>query len=68
MSDAQIFVGQREAARLLSVSERTLWRWVKNGDCPATKIGGRTLFSPEALRAWAAAKMTAPSPSCAAAA
>ena len=29
----------REAARLLGVSERTLWQWTRDGLIPAARIG-----------------------------
>lgn len=42
----------REAAKALSVSERTLWTETQAGRVPHTKIGGRVLYPVEALRAW----------------
>ncbi|HZL34003.1 MAG TPA: helix-turn-helix domain-containing protein [Tepidisphaeraceae bacterium] len=44
---APILVSRRDAAKLLSVSERTLADWQ---DVPVTRIGGRVLYSVAALR------------------
>jgi len=43
----------RQAARVLSISERTLWGLTKSGDIPAVRFGGRNVrYSPDDLRAW----------------
>src|SRR5690349_8387341 len=34
----------REAAAALSISERTLWQWTKEGVVPCVKIGATTLY------------------------
>jgi len=47
------FLDRHEAARLLSVSVRTLDQLVADGKVPSKLIGNRRLFSPEALRRWA---------------
>ncbi|MGD9582137.1 MAG: helix-turn-helix domain-containing protein [Lysobacterales bacterium] len=45
---------QREAARVLSVSERTLRNWQQRGVGPPCRRAGRSIFySAESLRAWA---------------
>lgn len=46
-----------DAARALGVSTSTLWHWVRGGQCPVVRHGGRgpghcTLVDPEAVRAW----------------
>jgi excisionase family DNA binding protein len=55
-----LLVDAREAARLLSVSARTLWRLTKDGEVPSVRIGRRVLFAPDALRAWVAVKVRVP--------
>jgi len=43
----------RQAAKVLSISERTLWGLTKAGDIPAVRFGGRNVrYSPDDLRAW----------------
>lgn len=43
----------RQAAKILSISERTLWGLTKTGDIPAVRFGGRNVrYSPDDLRAW----------------
>lgn len=42
-----------EAARLLNVGERTLWRWSRSGVAPAPlKIGGTVRYNRRALSEW----------------
>ncbi|MHB1035226.1 MAG: helix-turn-helix transcriptional regulator [Pirellulales bacterium] len=42
-----------EAARLVNVGERTLWRWSRSGDCPApVRIGGAVRYRREEYLAW----------------
>jgi excisionase family DNA binding protein len=55
----RITVGAVDAAVLLSVSERTLADWTRDGLVPCIRIGSRVLYSPDALRAWAVAKSEA---------
>jgi excisionase family DNA binding protein len=43
----------RQAARILSISERTLWGLTKTGDIPAVRFGGRNVrYDPADLRRW----------------
>ena len=42
----------REAARLLSVCERTLWGLTDRGDLPAVRIGRVVRYDPADLRRW----------------
>jgi excisionase family DNA binding protein len=43
----------RQAAKALSISERTLWGLTKAGDIPAVRFGGRNVrYSPDDLKAW----------------
>lgn len=55
MVEGRLAVRAREAARLLSVSERTLWTWVATRGVPHIRLGGvksTVLFRPEALARW----------------
>ena len=45
-------VSAPEAARLLGVSKPTVYQLMNRADCPAFKIGTRTLISVEGLREW----------------
>jgi hypothetical protein len=47
----KLLVDRRTAARMLSISERTLFDWINAGIVPCLKIRGRVLFSVDALRA-----------------
>ncbi len=51
---AQLLVDTREAARLLSISERTLWTLTNQGSIKATKIGRAVRYSVAALEAFIA--------------
>jgi len=42
----------RQAARALSISERTLATYTKSGLLPVVRIGHSVRYSPEALRDW----------------
>jgi excisionase family DNA binding protein len=46
----------REAAEILSVSERTLWTWTRAGVVPCKKVGGVVLYSVADLQKWLTAK------------
>jgi PTS system nitrogen regulatory IIA component len=43
----------REAARLLSVSEKTIYRWIKRGEIPGFRVSGQYRFSRTELLEWA---------------
>jgi excisionase family DNA binding protein len=47
-------VRRRQAAELLSVSERTLWAWTKAGKVPSVRVGHVTLYPVNLLRTWLA--------------
>ena len=52
-----LLASSRQAAHLLSVSERTLWGITSpRGSVPCVRIGSRCLYSPDALRTWIAAQ------------
>jgi len=46
----------REAARLLNVSEKTLYRWTSRGSCPVYRVNGQYRFNRDELVEWAAAQ------------
>ena len=52
LSDDRLLVSQGEAARLLSVSERTLYSMRKRGELNWVRIGPRVLYATEDLRHW----------------
>jgi len=47
-----LLLSPRQAARALSISERTLWQRTKDGVIPAVKLGHLVRYSPEDLRTW----------------
>lgn len=54
----KISLSVREAAELLSVSDRTVYGWLgKYPDFPAVRIGGRLLISRPALQEWFAGQL-----------
>jgi hypothetical protein len=51
--DSRLLIPARDAARALSISERTLWGLTApRGPIPCVRLGGRVLYSPDALRKW----------------
>jgi excisionase family DNA binding protein len=44
-------VGVRDAAQLLSVSERHVWHLIESGVLPAIRLGGRVLIRVAAIEA-----------------
>jgi nitrogen PTS system EIIA component len=55
-------VGVREAARLLAVSEKTIYRWIKAGRLPAYLISEQYRFNRAELLEWATARKINVSP------
>ena len=49
---APLAVRPHEAARILGMSERTLWTLTKQGGLPHFKVGRLVLYSVDALRQW----------------
>jgi len=47
-----LLIGAREAARALSICQKTLWTLTKCGDIQCLRIGRRVLYDPAYLRAW----------------
>jgi excisionase family DNA binding protein len=48
-----LLVDAHEAARLLSISERTLWKLTKDGEIQCKRIGRRVLYSRASLEEFA---------------
>lgn len=57
-ASSTLLVDEREAARLLGVSPRTIWALRARGELPAVRIPGTRLvrYSVETLRDWIARK------------
>jgi excisionase family DNA binding protein len=54
--DRGLLIDSREAAKLLKVSERTLWRMWNEGEMPPPiRVGRAVRWSYETLRAWVTA-------------
>ncbi len=51
-------LGMHQAARVMGISQRTLFTLLKAGDVPHVRIGRRVLFRRAALEAWLAARET----------
>jgi nitrogen PTS system EIIA component len=52
----------KEAARVLNVSEKTIYRWIKKGDLPAYRINDLYRFNRAELLEWATARHIGVSP------
>ncbi len=60
-NDARLLIPIRDAARAVSVSERTLWGLTQpRGPIPCVRLGGRVLYSPAALTRWIEQQEAAP--------
>jgi nitrogen PTS system EIIA component len=46
----------RDVARLLGVAEKTVWRWVEEGELPHYRLRGEVQFNPVELQEWAQAR------------
>src|SRR5262245_55714363 len=55
-------VNVRDAARLLSVSESEVYRWVEDGEIPFLSVNHQPLFNREELLEWATARRMPLSP------
>ncbi|MFC1782009.1 helix-turn-helix domain-containing protein [Planctomycetota bacterium] len=47
-----LLLSAKDTAKALSISERTLWTYTKNGEIPCVRLGDRVLYDPQDLRAW----------------
>lgn len=54
--EPSILVNSRDAARLLAISERTVFQLRKDGQLPFCKLGGAVRFDRRALLDWVTAK------------
>lgn len=52
----------KDAARLLEVSEKTIYRWIKQGSIPAYRLNDQYRFNRAELLEWATARRIAVSP------
>jgi len=48
----------REAARALSICERTLWQLTNDGKIPSVRFGRNVRYDPHDLKRWIAAQKT----------
>jgi hypothetical protein len=48
----RLLIDVRDAAKALSICERTLATMTKSGEIPHTRLRGRVLYAPHVLRAW----------------
>ncbi|MCC6123340.1 MAG: helix-turn-helix domain-containing protein [Pirellulales bacterium] len=53
MNDERLLVGPRDAAKLLSVSERTLWTLTREKKIESRKIGRLVRYSSDELKRFA---------------
>jgi predicted DNA-binding transcriptional regulator AlpA len=51
-SIAPLTVGLKDAARLLGISERSLWGMANRGEVPCVRLGGRLVFRVGSLDEW----------------
>ncbi len=49
---APLLIGSREAAQMLSICQRTLWKLTNRENLPCVRIGRRVLYAPDDLKAW----------------
>ena len=55
----RLLIPPRDAARMMSISERNLWTLTKNGEIPAIRVGVRSVrYSIAALEKWIAERQT----------
>ncbi len=48
----RLLLTAREAARILSISERTLFTWTKRGEIQCVRIGRAVRYDPTDLKRW----------------
>jgi excisionase family DNA binding protein len=54
-----LLVSIRASAKMLGVSERTIWSMADDGRLPCVRIGRRRLFSVASLESWIARQQSA---------
>jgi PTS system nitrogen regulatory IIA component len=52
----------KEAARLLGVTEKTIYRWIKKGDLPSSRVNDLYRFNRSEILEWATARRVGVSP------
>jgi excisionase family DNA binding protein len=57
---AALLLKPAEAAKLLQIGDRTLWRLTDEGEIPCIRIGRSVRYDPADLRVWIAAKKNPP--------
>jgi len=55
---AKLLLTATEAARVLSVSPRTLWSMTASGELPVVRVRRSVRYSVDALREWIASNQT----------
>jgi excisionase family DNA binding protein len=58
-SPEPLAVCSREAAKMLTISERTLWSLTKARAVPHVRLGRRTVYPVAELKAWLSARVAA---------
>lgn len=56
-NNKRLLVSAADAAKLLSISPRTLWSLTRQGEIPSCRLGGRVLYSEDSLREWINARI-----------
>ena len=54
IEDGKLLLTEREAAKALSVCQRTLWQLRADGEIPCVRIGRAVRYRPADLHAWVA--------------
>ena len=60
--EAEMKLLVKDAARLLDVSDKTIYRWIKQGSIPAYKLNEQYRFNRAELLEWATARRISISP------
>lgn len=56
LCDSAMELSVRDSAKLLNVSEKTVYRWVKQGDLPACRVNDQYRFNRAELLEWATSR------------
>jgi PTS system nitrogen regulatory IIA component len=51
-----MYLGVRDAAGLLGVDDKTIYRWIREDSLPAVRVGGQYRFDRAELQEWAASR------------
>lgn len=52
MKEQRLLLTSREAARALSICEKTLWTMTRNGEIPVIRIGRAVRYPLDGLKEW----------------